>query len=66
MWDILIAVGAGLHATWLALLIALILIRPKGSLLTEAVRLLPDVVRLLRRLAADNKPPGGAGSASPP
>ncbi|MFD0353353.1 YkvA family protein [Streptomyces sp. NPDC127110] len=57
MWDVLIAVGAGLLATWLALLIALLLVRPKGALLAEAVRLLPDLVRLLRRLAADESLP---------
>ncbi|MFJ9852291.1 YkvA family protein [Streptomyces sp. NPDC101150] len=58
-WDIVIAIGAGLLAAWLALLIALLLIRPKGSLLAEAVRLLPDLVRLLRRLAADKTLPRG-------
>jgi uncharacterized membrane protein YkvA (DUF1232 family) len=29
------------------------LARPRGALLTEALRLLPDVLRLIRRLAAD-------------
>lgn len=45
----LIALGAGILAGWLALLMALVLIRPKGPLLAEAVRLLPDLPRLLRR-----------------
>lgn len=58
-WNIVIAVGAGLLTTWLILLIALLLIRPKGALLAEAVRLLPDLVRLLRRLAADKTLPRG-------
>jgi uncharacterized membrane protein YkvA (DUF1232 family) len=58
-WDILIAIGAGVLAAWLALLIALLLIRPKGALLAEAVRLLPDLLRLLRRLAADATLPRG-------
>ena len=58
-WDLLIALGAGILAGWLALIIALVLIRPKGSLLAEAVRLLPDLLRLLRRLAADSKLPRG-------
>ncbi|WP_413105266.1 DUF1232 domain-containing protein [Streptomyces sp. Inha503] len=52
-----IADDAGLLAAWLALLIMLALIRPKGTLLTEAIRLLPDLVRLLRRLAADRTLP---------
>ena len=60
MWsDILIALGAGLLAAWLALLAALLLVRPKGPLLAEAVRLLPDLLRLLRRLAADSTLPRG-------
>jgi uncharacterized membrane protein YkvA (DUF1232 family) len=58
-WDLLIALGAGILAGWLALLIALVLIRPKGPLLAEAVRLLPDLLRLLRRLAADSTLPRG-------
>ncbi|WP_406482607.1 YkvA family protein [Streptomyces sp. NBC_01615] len=58
-WDIVIGVGAGLLAAWLALLIALLLIRPKGGLLAEAVRLLPDLLRLLGRLAADKTLPRG-------
>jgi uncharacterized membrane protein YkvA (DUF1232 family) len=59
-WDILIAIGAGVLAAWLALLIALLLVRPKGALLAEAIRLLPDLLRLLRRLAADTALPRGA------
>ena len=60
MWqDMLIALGAGIVAGWLALLIALVLIRPRGPLLAEAVRLLPDLLRLLRRLAADRTLPRG-------
>jgi uncharacterized membrane protein YkvA (DUF1232 family) len=33
--------------------------RPSGNLLREALRVLPDVVRLLRRLAADKTLPRG-------
>jgi uncharacterized membrane protein YkvA (DUF1232 family) len=58
-WDILIALGAGILAGWLVLLIALVLGRPKGPLLAEAMRLLPDLLRLLRRLAADTGLPRG-------
>ncbi|WP_370410414.1 YkvA family protein [Streptomyces fradiae] len=58
-WDILLAIAAGLLATWLALMITLLLIRPNGALLTEAIRLLPDLIRLLRRLAADKTLPRG-------
>ena len=58
-WDMLIALGAGILAGWLALLIALLLVRPPGPLLAEAVRLLPDLLRLLRRLASDTTLPRG-------
>jgi hypothetical protein len=43
----LIALGAGILAGWLALLVALVLMRPKGALLAEAVRLLPDLLLFL-------------------
>lgn len=33
--------------------------RPRGGLLREALRILPDVVRLVRRLAADETLPRG-------
>jgi uncharacterized membrane protein YkvA (DUF1232 family) len=56
---VLIGVGAALLLAWLALLVALAVVRPKGSLLGQALRLLPDVVRLLRRLAADPTLPRG-------
>jgi uncharacterized membrane protein YkvA (DUF1232 family) len=46
-----IAIGLGL--TYLVLLGALLVTRPKGNLLGQALRLLPDLLRLLRRLAAD-------------
>jgi uncharacterized membrane protein YkvA (DUF1232 family) len=49
----LISVAATLLAAWLLLVTALIVGRAKGVPLTEGLRLLPDVLRLLRRLAAD-------------
>ncbi|MEU7878398.1 YkvA family protein [Microbispora bryophytorum] len=45
--------------TWAALVIALAVVRPKGPLLKEALRILPDLLRLLRRLAADRSLPRG-------
>jgi uncharacterized membrane protein YkvA (DUF1232 family) len=59
VWDVLIGVGIGLAASWLVLVIGLLLVRPRGRLLAEAVRILPDVLRLLRRLAADPAMPRG-------
>jgi uncharacterized membrane protein YkvA (DUF1232 family) len=58
-WDILIAIGAGVLLAWVALIVALVLVRPRGGLLREALRLLPDVLRLLPRLAADRTLPRG-------
>lgn len=54
---ILISVAATLLAAWLLLITALIVGRAKGVPLTEGLRLLPDVLRLLRRLAADRTLP---------
>lgn len=59
-WDLVIGVVAALLLTWLVLVIALIVVRPRGGLLREAVRILPDVLRLVRRLAADRSLPRGA------
>ncbi|HEX3197693.1 MAG TPA: hypothetical protein VHR39_09085 [Propionibacteriaceae bacterium] len=39
--------------TWLLFIAALAIGRPKGSMPTESLRLLPDLLRLLRRIAAD-------------
>nr|WP_238342492.1 DUF1232 domain-containing protein [Actinopolymorpha rutila] len=41
------------------LIAALAVMRPKGSLLTEALRILPDLLRLLRRLTTDPDLPRG-------
>jgi len=58
-WEILGSVLIAAAVSWAALIIALTLVRPKGPLLTEALRLLPDLLRLLRRLAADRSLPRG-------
>jgi uncharacterized membrane protein YkvA (DUF1232 family) len=56
----LVAVAVGLALTYLVLLGALLASRPKGNLLGETLRLLPDLLRLLRRLAADRSVPRAA------
>lgn len=58
-WQTLIGVAAGLLLIWLALLIALLVAKPGKGQLKEALRLLPDLLRLLRRLAADRDLPRG-------
>ncbi|MGI3224597.1 YkvA family protein [Streptomyces sp. GTA36] len=57
VWQILIGVAGGLLLCWLILLAALAIARPKGNLLTESVRLLPDLLRLISRLARDRELP---------
>ncbi|RBY98071.1 hypothetical protein DQ237_04070 [Blastococcus sp. TF02-8] len=56
-WQSLVAVAGGLLVVWLLLL--LLLWRSRQLALREALRLLPDVVRLIRRLAADRSLPRG-------
>ncbi|WP_092667438.1 YkvA family protein [Agrococcus carbonis] len=58
-WDLLLGIGIAVLVTWLALVVALIAMRPSGPVLREALRILPDVLRLLRRLAADRSLPRG-------
>src|SRR5829696_4817982 len=58
-WDLALGLVATLVLVWLALVVGLILVRPRGGLLREALRLLPDVLRLIRRLAADKTLPRG-------
>jgi hypothetical protein len=52
------------------LIVTLAVARPDGATLAGAARLLPDVVRLVRRLAGDRALPdryaGGPGRGPPP
>lgn len=60
MWrDVLLGLAAGLLATWLALVVALIAHRPRGGALAESLRLLPNLLRLLKDLASDSSQPRG-------
>jgi uncharacterized membrane protein YkvA (DUF1232 family) len=57
---LVIGIAVGLALTYALLLGALLLARPNGNLLGEALRLLPDVVRLLQRMARDATVPRAA------
>ena len=59
IWRILIGLGIALAVVWLALIVFLLLVRPRGSVLSEAVRILPDTLRLIRRIAVDGTLPRG-------
>lgn len=54
-----LGVVGGLLLLWLILLAVLWRCRPAGGNLREAVRLIPDVVRLIKRLAVDPAMPRG-------
>ena len=60
MWrDVLMSLAGAVVASWLALIVALVVIRPKGNLLRESLRILPDLVRLLKNLTTDPTLPRG-------
>jgi uncharacterized membrane protein YkvA (DUF1232 family) len=58
-WDMAIGIASALLLAWVAFVIALAILRPRGGLLREALRILPDALRLIRRLAADKALPRG-------
>jgi uncharacterized membrane protein YkvA (DUF1232 family) len=58
-WGVVIGAVAALVLAWIVLVAALAVARPRGGLLSEALRILPDVLRLIRRLAADKTLPRG-------
>lgn len=55
--NLLIAVVAGLALLWAALLFLFWLLRPKGVPVSEIIRLVPDLLRLLRSIIADRNAP---------
>jgi len=59
LWPLLAGAAGGLLLAWLALLALLWWRRPDDVRLAEALRLLPQVVGLLRRLAGDRQLPRG-------
>lgn len=52
MIEILIGIAIALLVTWVVLIGFLLMARPKGDLFRESIRLLPDTLRLLKRLAS--------------
>ena len=57
--DVTIGVVAALVLAWLMLVVALMVGRPRGNLLSESLRLLPDLLRLFRRMSTDGSLPTG-------
>ena len=58
-WLIPLSITASLVLIWAALVVALWASKPDESGVRDAMRLLPDLVRLLKRLAADPGMPRG-------
>jgi len=58
-WRVAAGLGCAMAVAWLALVLMLARSRPQGALLAESLRLIPDTVRLLRRLATDESLPRG-------
>jgi uncharacterized membrane protein YkvA (DUF1232 family) len=59
LWEALIGIAAGLALLWLILLVVLWFNRPSETSARELLRLLPDTVRLVSRLARDGSLPRG-------
>jgi uncharacterized membrane protein YkvA (DUF1232 family) len=55
--ELVVAIVAGLVAAWALFILVLWLVRPRDVGLGELVRLVPDVLRLVRDLLADGTTP---------
>jgi uncharacterized membrane protein YkvA (DUF1232 family) len=53
----IIAILAGLAVLWMALLLLFWVLRPRGVSARELVRLVPDILRLIRSVIADRSAP---------
>jgi len=56
-WVIAVGIAAALAAIWLALAVTLWIAKPDDVGIRDMLRLLPDVLRLLKRLATDPQLP---------
>ena len=56
-WLVPVGIAAALAVIWLALAVTLWVLKPDDVGLRDMLRLLPDVLRLLKRLAADPQLP---------
>jgi uncharacterized membrane protein YkvA (DUF1232 family) len=63
-WAPILAVVGSLAAVWLVFLVILWLLRPRDVRLGELVRIVPDVLRLVRDLIRDGSAPLGVRAAS--
>jgi uncharacterized membrane protein YkvA (DUF1232 family) len=59
VWSVLLGVLAGLVLLWLVFAVALWLAKPDEYSVRDALRLLPDLIRLIKGLATDPETPRG-------
>ncbi len=57
MWSILVGVLRGIMLAWLILAAAILLGKPDDLTLGDVIRLLPDLLRLFKRMATDGAVP---------
>jgi len=62
-WGLVWGIVAGLLAVWLLFIVALWMFRPRGTNLGQLVRIVPDVLRLVRQLVGDGSVPVGVRAA---
>jgi uncharacterized membrane protein YkvA (DUF1232 family) len=62
-WGIVVGIAASLVAVWLVLVALLWLFRPRDVPLRDLVRVVPDVLRLVRQLIGDRSVPFGVRAA---
>jgi uncharacterized membrane protein YkvA (DUF1232 family) len=59
-WRVLVGIGVGLLAVWALLVVLLWAFRPRDASLGELLRIVPDLLRLVRNLLGDRTVPLGA------
>lgn len=62
-WGIVVRIAASLIAVWVLLVALLWVFRPRDVRLGELVRIVPDVLRLVRQLLGDRSVPFGVRAA---
>lgn len=62
-WGIVVGIAASLIAAWVVLVALLWIFRPRDVRLGELVRIVPDVLRLVRQLLGDRSVPLGVRAA---
>jgi uncharacterized membrane protein YkvA (DUF1232 family) len=58
-WSVPVALACGLLLLWLLIVAVLYCVRPDSASVAQALRLLPDLIRLFKRLLADRTLPSG-------